>query len=501
MAISKLICPDSNEELAAALYAAGEPFYSLVDYEQGIKSASSDLVSKKLLEEYRPTDDHTCCIHLIAMGDNENYGFNRNGDAFPSEALEKSASTFVTHGHVYREHRNKDPKKSLGTVKWAGYDPKGMHRVELIIHLDKDKAEEEFGIAKKGGALNFSMSCRVPNDRCSICGNEAKSVGEYCPHLKNNMGQYDEGFKKYAFAYNDNPTFFDISVVKTPADRIARHLSYTFKKSASYNNGPLTPSAYLAMEAGVNLDNMLEIDEMHMLTNLAEAEEYVNSFNKAAAYSDPRAYLNTFVFPNALMEKFSSQDLDIARRMNPGHFFREMAKRACIMSFPAFCQYLTGNPDIEESPMFHSARHHLPKVFRVMRIKITKMIPVTSNFSAGGPHCDTTSCCGQDEIDKMLSDAEESFSTQDEPVKVRIIYRTTNSKSDDDNKEKSEKDEKKDDDDKDEKKQEKAANIAECYGQYQIRALCDIRNLHGSNAFSDSMYDLIASANKGISFA
>lgn len=493
MAISKLIYPDSNEELAAALYAAGETFYSVVDCESGVKSASSDLVSKQLLEEFRPTDPNTCCIHLIAMGDNENYGFNRNGDAFPSAALEKSASTFVTHGHVYREHRNKDPKKSLGSVKWAGYDPHGMHRVELIIHLDKDKAEEEFQMAKEGSALNFSMSCRVPNDRCSICGNEAKSVSEYCPHLAKNMGKYDEEFRKYAFAYNDDPTFFDISIVKTPADRIARHLSYTFDKSASYNSSACTPSAYLAMEAGVNLDNMLEIDEMNTLVHLADAEEYVNNFNKAAAYSDPRAYANTFIYPKTLLEKFSSAELNVARRMNPGHFFREMAKRASIMSFPAFCQYLTGDPDIEESPMFHSAKSHLPKVFRVMRIKITKMIPVTSHFSAGGSHCCESDCCGKDEIDQLMDSAEEKFGTEDENVKIRIIYRTKDKSDDEDEKPKKHKEES-------EEEQEKAANIAECYGQYQIRALCDIKNMHGSNAFNDSMYDLIAGANKGISF-
>lgn len=165
---------------------------SLIEFDTGIKSAASNLVSKELLEEYRPKDSKTACIHLIAMGDAETYGFNRNGDAFPQKALEKYASTFVSNGNLFREHRNKDKKKRLGSVKWAGYDPspKGMHRVELIVHMNKDAAEEEFEMAKQGSALNFSMSCRVPNDRCSCCGNQAKRTVDYCDCLKYNMGQW-----------------------------------------------------------------------------------------------------------------------------------------------------------------------------------------------------------------------------------------------------------------------------------------------------------------------
>ena len=226
MAITKLISQDSNEAVMQAAAANGEAMCSLIEHEVGIKSASSSLVSRELLEQYRPKDDKTACIHLIAMGNSDQYGFNRNGDWFSGDVLEKRAHTFVTNGHMFREHRNKDPKKAIGQVKWAGYDPKGMQRVEIIVHMDRDKAEEEYDMIKKGEALNFSMSCRVPNDRCSCCGNEAKTISAYCPHLKSQMGQYVGSFDKYACAINDNPTFFDISRVGVPADRIARHLEY-----------------------------------------------------------------------------------------------------------------------------------------------------------------------------------------------------------------------------------------------------------------------------------
>lgn len=176
MAISKLIYQDDNESLLRSVERNGEAMVQLLDTDRGIKSAASNLISKDILEQYRPTDDKTACIHLIAMGNSDQYGFNKNGDWFSGDVLEKTAHTFVTNGHMFREHRNKDPKKAIGTIKYASYDPKGMQRVELIVHMDKDKAEEEYQMAKQGKDLNFSMSCRVPNDRCSICGNKAKTL-------------------------------------------------------------------------------------------------------------------------------------------------------------------------------------------------------------------------------------------------------------------------------------------------------------------------------------
>lgn len=505
MAITKLIYQDSSEELLRAVAANGEAMTSLIEYDRGVKSASSDLVSKQLLEEYRPKDDHTACIHLIAMGNSDQYGFNRNGDYFAGDVLEKRAHTFVTHGHVYREHRNKDPQKALGQVKWAGYDPKGMQRVELIIHMDKDKAEEEYQMAKEGKALNFSMSCKVPNDRCSCCGNEAKSVARYCDHLKYNMGKYLDGFNKYAFAYNDVPTFFDISRVKVPADRIARHLEYMFKddesmaKKASAGE-TLIPSAIAAAAEGVNLD-MMDLDEMGVLFKLAEAEEYVDGMVKAATYGNADAYATTFVYPKSLVEKMTPGELETARALPPEILFRQMAKRACMFSFPAFCQYLSGEPNVETSPLYDDACDILPRVHRIIKIKVTKIVPVTSQFRMGSsflsdslPHSTPS---GGDPVDKMMDSAEEKFSLGGEHLNHRVM------KTEEDEEELEEREEKKTERRKrrgkkeEDEEEEKAAALAEAYGQYQIRALCDMKELHGENFLSPGVFPLVASANRG----
>ena len=69
-------------------------------------------------------------IHLVALGDSEAFPMNRNGDLFTKKACEKYYDTFVKYGHVYEHHRNKDPKKSIGQIKAAAYNP-DMHRIEL----------------------------------------------------------------------------------------------------------------------------------------------------------------------------------------------------------------------------------------------------------------------------------------------------------------------------------------------------------------------------------
>lgn len=496
MALSKIVYQDSSEELLRAVDRNGEAMTSLIEYDRGVKSASSDLVSKQLLEEYRPKDDHTACIHLIAMGNSDQYGFNRNGDYFAGDVLEKRAHTFVDNGYVFREHKNKDPQKAIGRVKWAGYDPKGMQRVELIIHIDKDKAAEEYEMAKKGSALNFSMSCRVPHDRCSICGNEAKTVKNYCNHLRFQMGQYDSGMSKYAFAYNDEPTFFEISRVKTPADRIARHLEYAFvrdedmRKAASFGQTPpMVPSVLLAEQEGINLD-VLEIPEMNLIEKMADAEEKADTLTKSAAYGDAEGYASHFIYPQALLEEMSPQELEVARSMRPENFFRQMAKRACMMSLPGFAQYITGDPGIGGARIIHLAQKKMPRVYRVMKIKVTKIIPMTSEFKAGTGIDECHECVSGDKIDNLMGSFEDKFSMQGEKVKDRVIKRTVEKKEDDD----------KDDGDKEKpetpEEEEKSAALAEAYAQYQVRALCDMKELMGSSFPEEQACHFLASANR-----
>lgn len=499
--MDKIIYQDSNDALTEAVSRNGEAMVSLIETDTGVKSAASNLIKRSMLEEYRPKDDSNVLIHLIGMGNSQQYGYNRNGDWFDGPVLEKRAHTFVTHGKMYREHRNKDPKKAIGEIKYAAYDPK-MQRVEILVHMSKDKAPEEYEMAKKGSALNFSMSCRVPNDRCSCCGNKAKTISKYCDHLKNHMGQWIPGIDKYAFAYNDEPTFFDISRVKNPADRIARHLGYLFNEGdeiqkeasemckAASAGDILIPGAVAAMAEGVNLDT-LSLEEQAKLVKLAAAEEYIaDTSNIDRFYTDKRANAVYGSYPFSLMDRLTEEELKTARKVSPETFFGQMAKRACMLSFPAFCQYVSGDPHADETDLCKKAALMLPDMFRHMASRIMTIRPITSEFAGGSDFRCENDPGNSDLVQNFMNKAEEKFSLRDDHVKRRVLTIVIRISIPDHSVG---------------EKLEKAAScmvshdqastLAEAYGQYQIRALCDIDNRHGESVVNDNMYDIVAGAN------
>lgn len=111
----------------------------------------------KEYDELKP-DDKSVGIHVVALGDAEHYGMNRNGDLFSKKACIEYHPTFMD-GCVFRHHRNKDAEtQGIGKVAAAAYNPE-MGRVELFIHADKEKAAPELERLEKEGEIPFSMAC------------------------------------------------------------------------------------------------------------------------------------------------------------------------------------------------------------------------------------------------------------------------------------------------------------------------------------------------------
>jgi len=164
-----------------------------------------------------------------AMSAGEHYGSNRNGDFFPVNALKDYHKTFEANGHVYKHHINKDPRKAMGRVAFSHYNP-NMNRVELILELDNEKAAPVVKRLEGGELPAVSMGCKVPFDVCSICSNRAKTISQYCGHLKDEMNKvYEDGRRVYAI--NTMPKFFDLSIVTIPADSTAGFLAKVTKCS------------------------------------------------------------------------------------------------------------------------------------------------------------------------------------------------------------------------------------------------------------------------------
>ena len=175
-------------------------------------------------------------IYLIinAMGAGEYYSSNRNGDYFPENELYRTHETFVSDAKVYKHHKNKPDSPSYGNVLFSYYNT-DMHRVELVVTIDRRLAPDLAERVDNDEYLPWSMGVKVPYDVCSICKNQAKTVSNYCSHLKRpSINSIDPMTGKKSFAINSKINkFFDISVVRINADRTA----YTMRKVASVDSG------------------------------------------------------------------------------------------------------------------------------------------------------------------------------------------------------------------------------------------------------------------------
>jgi hypothetical protein len=206
-------------------------------------------------------------VHLIAIGATEDYGPNRNGDGFTRECCKKYHHTFEKFARFYRDHANKNPAKSYGLVKASFYN-EPMRRIELVCALNGSQAaadrnggliaDTELEKLAAGKDIPVSMACKIPFDKCSACGNKARTRAEYCDSvenggyckaggLKHNLGRVlEDGHVLHAD--NPDPSFFDISHVFRPADRIA-YVSGQLQKAA--NHAGLLSGAELAEQMNV----------------------------------------------------------------------------------------------------------------------------------------------------------------------------------------------------------------------------------------------------------
>jgi hypothetical protein len=213
----------------------GRPF---TDVAGGVTKTAGEALD--YIKNVKPVPGKTLVL-VLALGAEEAYGPNRNGDGFPEkpvkakdgkgywvepgEELVKHYKTFE-NGHAFQHHVNKDPAKASGKVLKSFWNDK-MKRVELLVAIDNDKDPEWVNRLSDGEFPAVSMGCKITHDVCSICGNRAKTRAQYCDHAKFQMNNLlPDGRRVYV--HNPSPNFFDISRVFRPADRTG----YTLKKVA-----------------------------------------------------------------------------------------------------------------------------------------------------------------------------------------------------------------------------------------------------------------------------
>lgn len=300
MSMIKVIQPHSQEfsEPVAALIKVSSRGIIGHDKQAFVKRAGAEFAEKASTIKFAKDE---IPVHLIAIGATEDYGPNRNGDGFTRECCRNYHHTFEKFARFYRDHANKNPAKSFGIVK-ASYYNEPMKRIELICALNGSKeaaernggllADKEMEKLSNDKDIPVSMACKIPFDKCSACGNSARTRAEYCDSpengghckaggLKHNMGRVlADGHILHAD--NPNPSFFDISHVFRPADRIA-YVSGRLEKAAGAAG--VLSGAELAEQLGVTMPFGLDAEfasksaakQMHALQQLMQAEQELNT--------------------------------------------------------------------------------------------------------------------------------------------------------------------------------------------------------------------------------
>jgi len=346
-----------------------QPIMSLVDvHRDGVDKAwleKSAAVLTKEMSAIRPEKD-TTFMHLIALGDLESYGLNRNGDGFPKAANVAHHKSFEKYANFYRHHKNKPAKghKIYGQVKHAAYN-EPMNRVELIIGIDHKAAPDTIQKIASGKDIPVSMACTVPHDECTICGNKAPSTDKYCGHLKKYATQMlDDG--RQVGMLNHEPKFFDISEVTRNADRIA----FTLRKVASA--GPVF-SADLAAEQGITApDELMGVkyaSRRVLLRKLASMEAALEQEAKAGPMQK---------IAQALKGITHTADVD------DRHFRGALAilkEAGAVLPIDAFFKMAMGKRFSEVEEHIPAAMAHLPSVFRNVEKRAEEFLSGVDEYS------------------------------------------------------------------------------------------------------------------------
>ena len=307
-----------------------------------VKKASS--IFKLADDKLRPPPGFVG-IHTVALGDWETYGMNRNGDTFPKKACAERCQTFVTHGHVFRNHDNRDPENAIGKIAAAAYN-EPMGRIELVIWADEKKAQPELHKLATEGDHPFSMACKVPNDRCTVCGQIRKSAADpnQCEHIRDNLGHILKNGQAVG-THNDLPTWFDESFVRRPADRIA----WSLGKVASADDGMGgLDSVKLAEASGLWVPDILEYsipgyqDKLTILQKLARLEEHYMSNAFAIGRKGGPADRYLWELRKAASYTLPDATVDQLRRYDPDRVFAMMVHNGIVLDAPTFFKYAMG---------------------------------------------------------------------------------------------------------------------------------------------------------------
>jgi hypothetical protein len=390
------------------------------DKDQLEKIASEEAIKYEEWVDIMPKEGKAY-VHVVTTGAGEFYGPNVNADYYnedhcrvifpkPGAGIEKTATldgglrkyhnTYMKHGGVYTEHQNsRKGFEKQGNIFAERYNDK-MHRGELILELDVDKWRPTLQKLASGDPVFLSQGSSLKFDVCSICGNRATKMSDYCDHLKyNKLGITKEGHQ--VFAYNDTPIFHDISFVAVPADKTA----FALAKVANVTGEIINEKAlYVPAHVMHEMYYGRKKDRMELLQKLAamEAElsdnvpEQLKDVQKAVVLDD-----------DAEKEVINALD-----GLIPGDILKVLHENNEMLPPKAFIKVMVK----KEPEEFEGIEEALPTVFS----DILNNPEVIEDVVEDGSYVPEPSC-GCKAAKRVAQEIEPLIGMDEDPVKHRII--------------------------------------------------------------------------------
>lgn len=237
---------------------------------------------KKFITNLKPGE---IPLHVVALGCDEVYGPNRNGDAFTKEACRKYHRTFVKYGHWFRNHNHHDPAKSYGLVKDAAFNEK-LGRIELLVVLNGTKeaakrngglvADKELELLESEKDLPVSMACFADPNTPVLTETGYRPISQIQPGDKviNARGNLDTATEIIRYSYSGK--LYEIAVAGLPyLLTVTEQHPFVAQKNGHKNN---LPRWKLAAEISAG-DYLATLHTLHKLENPAslkiEVEEII----------------------------------------------------------------------------------------------------------------------------------------------------------------------------------------------------------------------------------
>jgi len=200
-----------------------------------------------------------------------------------------------------------------------------------------------------------SHNCYVPYDICSECNHKGKNRKEYCSHLTNSITDLTKQGNVVG-AINDHQTFFDISRVNRPADRIA----WSLVKSAGT----------LLDEVGANYPDLEEYPDLGVISSsvpLETAKQNIELLQKLAVIEKQVPMMGQKAITKARgiksLQACKNLDALAGKHEKLAYVMKALIDNDVLLPLDKFAQLILGNHYEKAAAHIATATSYLPNLF------------------------------------------------------------------------------------------------------------------------------------------